>query len=99
MSVNIEIAKFHILFSLCFKLKEVKMKNLEQLNNFIKLLLGIACDCWAKRTSISSKDIETCNGVVTNDEATKTYPFCVTLNKRILSYLLKQLSYCPIQNR
>lgn len=59
------------------------MDILEQLGNFIKLLLGIPCDCWAKRTSISTKDIEICNGKAIDDEISNTCAYCVALNKTI----------------
>ena len=59
------------------------MSNLEQIGNFIKLLLGIPCDCWAIRMSMSQKDIEICNGKATNDDATNTCSYCVALNKTI----------------
>lgn len=57
------------------------MDKLEQLGNFIKLLLGIPCDCWAIWKSVGSKDIEICNGIATNDGSTCSY--CVALNKTI----------------
>ncbi len=59
------------------------MNILELIGNFLKLNLGIPCDCWAIRRSRSKKNIETCKGEATYDEATNTCAHCVALNQTI----------------
>lgn len=59
------------------------MNILEWISDIIKNLFSVAGDGWIIRNSNSHQDLESCNGVASEDEITNTCALCVALNRTI----------------